>query len=152
MVSCWSLSHFNPVCNECINICTWTCKKNDWCFHVNGCWTSNIFWNYRCPSYPIIPPQCQLQRDENDICCYKPKCDFFNPPSTPSLGKSNILLTLNSSRSNFQPTRSLSIVQCSYTHFLWNIQFTLQCILTLSLCIHVSTMFSPHFLFVWVKC
>ncbi|XP_060063144.1 kielin/chordin-like protein [Ylistrum balloti] len=50
----------------------------------------------RCSTFPVIPPQCQLQRDTKDYCCFVPHCDFNQtvptsaPQFSPVPGASNI--------------------------------------------------------------
>ncbi|XP_041376891.1 uncharacterized protein LOC121389362 [Gigantopelta aegis] len=56
----------------------------------------------RCPTYPFVPPQCKLERDSKDICCFKMTCDFQkptpNPYAVPTPGPNQ------SPRPNVQPT------------------------------------------------
>lgn len=44
----------------------------------------DVFVIFRCATFPILPPQCILNRDPNDFCCYVPKCDFNKPVPTPA--------------------------------------------------------------------
>ncbi|XP_060567789.1 mucin-2-like isoform X2 [Ruditapes philippinarum] len=30
----------------------------------------------RCAAFPLVPPECKLQRDPNDVCCFVPVCDY----------------------------------------------------------------------------
>ncbi|XP_053376973.1 uncharacterized protein LOC123528762 [Mercenaria mercenaria] len=35
----------------------------------------------RCAAFPIVPPQCTMQRNLSDICCLSPVCDFSKTPT-----------------------------------------------------------------------
>ena len=37
----------------------------------------------RCGTYPNLPPQCKLQRDPKDYCCFVPICDWNKPTPNP---------------------------------------------------------------------
>ncbi|XP_067652673.1 mucin-2-like [Haliotis asinina] len=45
--------------------------------------TGKYTCNERCPSYPMLPPQCTLATDPKDYCCSISVCDFNKPIATP---------------------------------------------------------------------
>ena len=49
-----------------------------WRFAINDFSLPN-----RCGTYPNLPPQCYLQRDPKDYCCYVPVCDWNKPTPNP---------------------------------------------------------------------
>lgn len=45
----------------------------------------------RCAAFPLVPPQCQMKRSQDDVCCFVPVCDFnqtaptLPPPVSPGV-------------------------------------------------------------------
>ena len=52
----------------------------------NSSFYTHHFCFYRCASFPLVPPECKLQRDPNDICCFLPVCNYNQTsPAVPNL-------------------------------------------------------------------
>ncbi|CAC5385625.1 unnamed protein product [Mytilus coruscus] len=59
--------------------CKYTCVCED---AMKGKYTCTE----KCPKWPTLPPQCSLQKDPANPCCYKPQC-VFNPNVNELTGK-----------------------------------------------------------------
>lgn len=52
--------------------------------HVNCSYNFATFYCFifcRCASFPLIPPECKLQRDPTDVCCFVPVCNYTQTPA-----------------------------------------------------------------------
>ncbi|XP_052816208.1 uncharacterized protein LOC128242861 isoform X2 [Mya arenaria] len=72
----------NPPKNVCVyngKMYTQGQKWQDGCKYECVC-TDGMTGKYecteRCPTFPLVPPQCTMERDPNDICCFVPHCDY----------------------------------------------------------------------------
>ncbi|XP_052233684.1 uncharacterized protein LOC127846468 isoform X4 [Dreissena polymorpha] len=82
----------NPPRNVCVyngKMYTQGQKWQDGCQYDCVCvdsMTGKYECTERCPTFPLVPPQCRMERDPSDVCCFVPVCDYNQTsPSIPNL-------------------------------------------------------------------